>query len=108
MCRTSLDPDDEMQLQNEVDILAQLDHPNVVKQYEIFDERECIYMVLELMTGGEVSSTVTKNQLFDRIVEKEHYSEQEAADTIKPIVDAIRYCHSMDIIHRDLKVRMNS
>jgi len=46
------------------------------------------------MTGGE---------LFDRIVEKEYYSEHEAAETIKPIVDAIRYCHSMDIIHRDLK-----
>jgi calcium/calmodulin-dependent protein kinase I len=43
-------------------------------------------------------------QLFDRIVEKEHYSEKEAADTIRPIVDAIRYCHTMGIAHRDLKV----
>lgn len=43
-------------------------------------------------------------QLFDRIVEKEHYSEMEAAETIKPIVDAIRYCHGMGIMHRDLKV----
>jgi len=46
------------------------------------------------MTGGE---------LFDRIVEKEHYSEKEAADTIRPIVDAIRYCHAMGVCHRDLK-----
>lgn len=43
-------------------------------------------------------------QLFDRIVEKEHYSEKEASDTIRPVVDAIRYCHANDIIHRDLKV----
>lgn len=61
--RTSLDPDDEMQLQNEVDILAQLDHPNVVKQYEIFDERDCIYLVLELMTGGEVNKELSLNDL---------------------------------------------
>lgn len=46
-------------------------------------------------------------QLFDRIVEKEHYSEKEASDTIKPVVDAIRYCHSLDIIHRDLKVYLH-
>jgi calcium/calmodulin-dependent protein kinase I len=45
--------------------------------------------------------------LFDRVVEKEHYSEKEAADTIRPIVDAIRYCHGMGIIHRDLKVHSN-
>jgi calcium/calmodulin-dependent protein kinase I len=74
--------------------LSQLDHPNVVKIYEIFDEDDCIYLVLELLAGGE---------LFDRIVEKEHYSEKEAADTIRPVVDAIRYCHSLGIIHRDLK-----
>jgi len=43
-----------MALQSEVDILSQLDHPNVVKLYEIFDEGEFLYLVLELMTGGEV------------------------------------------------------
>ncbi len=81
-------------MQAEIDILSQLDHPNVLKIIEIFDEEECIYLVLELLGGGE---------LFDRIVEKENYSEKEAAETGRPIVDAIRYCHSLGIIHSDLK-----
>ena len=43
-----------MALQTEVDILSQVDHPNVVKLYEIFEDSKKFYMVLELMTGGEV------------------------------------------------------
>ena len=65
-----------------------------MRLFEIFDEGSILYLVMELMDGGE---------LFDRIVEKEAYSEKEAAETIKPIVDAIRYCHENGIIHRDLK-----
>lgn len=66
----------------------------MIKIFEIFDEDDCIYLVLELLAGGE---------LFDRIVEKESYSENEAAETIRPLVDALRYCHQLGIIHRDLK-----
>lgn len=92
--RNEMEEDDEVALRTEVEILSNLDHPNVVKMFEVFDDPEYMYIVLELMTGGE---------LFDRIVEKESYSEKEAADTIRPIVDAIRYCHENGIIHRDLK-----
>lgn len=92
--RKGLAEDDEVALKTEVQILQGIDHPNVVKMVEVFDEEEFLYIVLELMTGGE---------LFDRIVEKESYSEKEAADTIRPIVDAVRYCHENNIIHRDLK-----
>ena len=61
-----------------------MDHPNIVRLFEIFEEDRNFYLVMELMKGGE---------LFDRIVEKESYTEKEAADTIRPLVDAIRYCH---------------
>jgi calcium/calmodulin-dependent protein kinase I len=58
MSRESLEEEDELALQTEVEILSQLDHPNVVKLYEIFDEPECMYLVLELMLGGEVRNSL--------------------------------------------------
>ncbi len=54
-----MEEDDELALQSEVDILSQLDHPNVVKLYEIFDDHEFLYLVLEIMTGGEVSEKIS-------------------------------------------------
>jgi len=92
--KADMQQEDLLALQTEVEILSQIDHPNVVKLFEVWEDKLKFYMVMEIMTGGE---------LFDRIVEKDHYSEKEAADTIRPIVDAIRYCHKMGVAHRDLK-----
>ena len=86
-----------MSLYNEIEILSQVDHPNVVKMHEVFEDGDNYYLVMELMTGGE---------LFDRVVEKEFYSEKEAAETMRPIIDAVMYCHSLGIIHRDIKVSL--
>eukprot|EP01017_Pseudomicrothorax_dubius_P039578 TRINITY_DN608_c0_g3_i1.p1 TRINITY_DN608_c0_g3~~TRINITY_DN608_c0_g3_i1.p1 ORF type:complete len:277 (+),score=58.21 TRINITY_DN608_c0_g3_i1:126-956(+) len=92
--KTMLESDDQMLLQSEVDILSQIDHPNIVKLYECYDEKTKFYMVMELMEGGE---------LFDRIVDSQGMPEREAASIIRTVVDAVRYCHSMGIAHRDLK-----
>lgn len=92
--KAQLCEEDKIDLQNEIDILMYVDHPNIVKLFEVFQDSESYSLVMELMTGGE---------LFDTILEKEQYTEKEAAETIRPIIDAINYCHSLNIIHRDIK-----
>ncbi|CAM9422057.1 unnamed protein product, partial [Laminaria digitata] len=92
--KTSLSQEDEEALKTEVNILQAMDHPNIVKLNEVFDCQNCLYMVMELCTGGE---------LFDRIVMKDHYTENEARDCIVQVTKAILYCHENGIVHRDLK-----
>lgn len=93
--RKNLDSEETMYIQNEIQILNDLDHPNVVKMIEFEETKDKIYIVMELMKGGE---------LFDRIIEKEQFTEAEASDILRIISDTIRYCHSLGISHRDLKV----
>lgn len=76
-------------------ILSQIDHPNIVKCREVFEDTDHIYIVLDLLSGGE---------LFHRVVDKRVFTEKDAADILRPIIDAIRYCHDLDVAHRDLKL----
>jgi len=92
--KTKLNKDDEEALKVEVEILQRVDHTNIVKLRQVFDTPRVFYMVMELMTGGE---------LFDRIVEKEKYTEAEARAVLYKLATAIKYCHDMGIVHRDLK-----
>lgn len=81
-------------LKNEVVILSEVDHVNVVRLYEHYVTQDKIYMVQDLLSGGE---------LFDRIIEQTFFSENEASRVVKQIASALEYLHAKDIVHRDLK-----
>lgn len=84
----------EDSLENEIKVLRRLDHPNVVTLFEAYESKHSVYLVMQLVTGGE---------LFDRIVEKGSYTEKDAADLIKQVLDAVAYMHREGVVHRDLK-----
>lgn len=82
------------QFQSEILALKALQHPNIISLYDVYYDSDRIYIVMELMHGGE---------LFDYVVERGTLSEPEAADIMKKITSALDYIHSKNIIHRDLK-----
>ncbi|EEC03223.1 phosphorylase kinase gamma subunit, putative [Ixodes scapularis] len=73
---------------------SRLKHPNIVQLLETYEDKNKVYLVMELVTGGE---------LFDRIVEKGSYTEKDASDLIRQILEAVDYMHSQGVVHRDLK-----
>ncbi|KAH8739172.1 hypothetical protein FG386_001039 [Cryptosporidium ryanae] len=85
---------DGFRFRQEMQLLSTLDHPNIAKLYETFEDYNSIYLIMELCNGGE---------LFDRLSHVDCFSERVAAHLIKQMLSAISYCHSKGIVHRDLK-----
>ncbi|KAK1933014.1 protein kinase domain containing protein [Babesia divergens] len=83
-----------MRMKREIAIMKTLDHPNIVKLLEVYEDEECLYLVMEMCSGGE---------LFDEIVRRGCFSEDYAATVMRQIFSAISYCHGKSILHRDLK-----
>ena len=81
-------------LMDEVDVMGKIKHKGCVKLYEIFQSESHLVLMLELCRGGE---------LFERIVKREAYGEEEASDIMKQAAVSLKYLHEHNIIHRDLK-----
>ena len=86
--------EDMQDIEREIEIMGKVDHPNVIKLVDVFDETKKMNLVLELVTGGE---------LFDKIVEKGNYTEKDAANTLMTLCDALEHLHAKGVVHRDLK-----
>uniref|UniRef100_A0A5B6ZB72 non-specific serine/threonine protein kinase n=1 Tax=Davidia involucrata TaxID=16924 RepID=A0A5B6ZB72_DAVIN len=82
-------------VRREVEIMRHLPpHPNIVRYKEVYEDKDAVYLVMELCKGGE---------LFDRIVARGHYTERAAAIVTKTILEVVQVCHEHGVIHRDLK-----
>jgi calcium/calmodulin-dependent protein kinase I len=79
---------------NEIEIMHKIHFPTCVELKEVFETKKKIYVVMEYLAGGE---------LFDRIVQKGSFSEQEASYIIQQVASALHYLHHHGITHRDLK-----
>jgi len=86
--------EDKEALENELMILKQLDHPNIVKLFEIYEFGHNIYLVTEMCDGGE---------LFYHITKTKYLTESQAAKIMRQIFSAVAYLHSKRVCHRDLK-----
>jgi serine/threonine protein kinase len=91
MTRQHINSEAEKGIRSEVSLLQSLNHPNIVRGFDFFEEKDHFYFVLEKIDGGE---------LFDRIVKKSHYSEKEARDLVKVLLGGIKYMHDRSIVHR--------
>ncbi|XP_040969009.1 CBL-interacting protein kinase 32 isoform X2 [Gossypium hirsutum] len=82
------------QIKREIATMKLIKHPNVVRLYEVMGSKTKIFIVLEYVTGGE---------LFDKIVNNGRMREDEARRYFHQLINAVDYCHSRGVYHRDLK-----
>ena len=80
--------------QNEIKILAMVDHPNIVRLFEVIEDDKYFNLFQELCTGGELLKKIQTTQL----------KEKEIARIFNEIMSAVAYCHEKGIVHRDLKL----
>ena len=91
-----ISPEDDLPygLEREIIIMKLLNHPNVLRLYDVWETTSTLYMVLEYAEHGE---------LFNLLVDRGPLPEQEAVQFFRQIIIGISYCHALGIVHRDLK-----
>lgn len=92
--KTQLNPSSLQKVYREVKIMKLLDHPNIVKLFEVMETDKTLYLAMEYASGGEV---------FDYLVAHGRMKEKEARAKFRQIVSAVQYCHQKRVVHRDLK-----
>lgn len=92
--KTRLDPSNLEKIYREVQIMKLLNHPHIIKLYQVMETKDMLYIVTEFAKNGE---------MFDHLTSHGHLSESEARNKFWQILSAVEYCHKHHIVHRDLK-----
>ncbi|KAF8498391.1 kinase-like domain-containing protein, partial [Gautieria morchelliformis] len=83
------------QVQQEIEVLRNIQHPNIIWLYEVIQTDNCIGIVLQYASGGD---------LFDHILSHEHLKYQNTCKLFAQLISGISYMHAKNIVHRDLKL----
>uniref|UniRef100_A0A8C2NMA5 non-specific serine/threonine protein kinase n=1 Tax=Capra hircus TaxID=9925 RepID=A0A8C2NMA5_CAPHI len=92
--KARLDSSNLEKIYREVQIMKLLNHPHIIKLYQVMETKDMLYIVTEFAKNGE---------MFDYLTSNGHLSESEARKKFWQILSAVEYCHSHNIVHRDLK-----
>jgi calcium/calmodulin-dependent protein kinase I len=116
--RRRMQPDEDDAVKKEIQILSKLDHPNVVRMPDWFEDEHHYYLVMELCRGGELFQRIISKVGGLRSLRRSHspcsepteppwpqrsYSEKDARDVVRVLLSSILYCHDRGVVHRDLK-----
>ncbi|KAG8129754.1 hypothetical protein E2320_016430 [Naja naja] len=82
---------------NEIFILKMVNHPNILQLIDTFETRKEFYIIQELATGGDV---------FDWILDQGYYTEKDASNVVRQVLEALAYLHNLHIVHRNLKLSL--
>lgn len=93
--KSNLSPEQHAQILNEINILIRLDHPNIMKIYEVVESQKSYHIICEYLSGGE---------LLDHLIKEKLFSEVKIARYIYDILSGVLYCHNLSIVHNDLKL----
>eukprot|EP00826_Nyctotherus_ovalis_P019054 TRINITY_DN15814_c0_g1_i2.p1 TRINITY_DN15814_c0_g1~~TRINITY_DN15814_c0_g1_i2.p1 ORF type:complete len:512 (-),score=139.77 TRINITY_DN15814_c0_g1_i2:93-1628(-) len=92
--RTKMSTEDQQKLNEEIGVLKKLDHPNIMKLFEVFTDAQNYYLVTEFIDGGELFGETQRRGIF---------AEKTAAAVMRQLLSVVMYCHKRGMVHRDLK-----